>query len=215
MAARKGADPMNRSRRLFSILALAIALAASSHAGVLASAQATSAGRIAAAMPARPYCGIYWGSLPKTHRVFTYTSATIENLRAGRHPCFDRLVVDLGPMRTGLPGAQGNGYQVRYAPEVRLVSGDRLPIEGGAVLSIVLNAAAHDDEFQPTYDPRDNAHAVDVTGFRTFRQVAFLGSFESQTEVVVGVRARLPFRTFVLQGPDDGSRLVIDVAHRW
>jgi hypothetical protein len=215
MAARKGADPMNRSRRLFSSLALAIAFAASSHAGVLASAQATSADRIAAATPARPYCGIYWGSLPKTHRVSTYTSATIENLRAGRHQCFDRLVVDLGPMRTGLPGAQGNGYQVRYVPEVRFESGDRLQIEGGAVLSIFLNAAAHDNDFRPTYDPRDNAHAVDVAGFRTFRQGALMGTFESQTELAVGVRARLPFRAFVLAGPDDGSRLVIDVAHRW
>jgi len=29
------------------------------------------------------------------------------------------------------------------------------------------------------------------------------------------VRARLPFRVFVLAGPGNGSRLVIDVAHRW
>jgi hypothetical protein len=29
------------------------------------------------------------------------------------------------------------------------------------------------------------------------------------------VRARLPFRVFVLRGPGSGSRLVIDVAHRW
>jgi hypothetical protein len=31
----------------------------------------------------------------------------------------------------------------------------------------------------------------------------------------LGVRARLPFRAFVLAGPADGSRLVVDVAHRW
>jgi hypothetical protein len=29
------------------------------------------------------------------------------------------------------------------------------------------------------------------------------------------VRARLPFRVFSLAGPGAGSRLVIDVAHRW
>ncbi len=31
----------------------------------------------------------------------------------------------------------------------------------------------------------------------------------------VGVRARLPFRMFSLAGPGTGSRIVLDVAHRW
>jgi hypothetical protein len=56
---------------------------------------------------------------------------------------------------------------------------------------------------------------VDVTGFRTFRQVAYLGGFEELTQLGLGVRARLPFRVFLLDGPGDGSRLVIDVARRW
>ncbi len=170
----------------------------------------------AAASSEQPYCGITWGSLPEKHRVSTYTSATIEDLRAGRHACFDRLVVDLGSPRPGLPGPQGNGYQVRYVPEVRHDgSGESLPLRGGAYLAIVVNAPAHDDAYEPTYDPRDPIHAVDVTGFRTFRQVAFLGTYESQTQVAIGLRARLPFRAFVLSGPGSGSRLVIDVAHRW
>jgi hypothetical protein len=54
-----------------------------------------------------------------------------------------------------------------------------------------------------------------VIGFRTFRQVAFLGTFEGYTTIGLGVRARLPFRVFVLPGPGSGSRVVIDVAHRW
>jgi hypothetical protein len=88
-------------------------------------------------------------------------------------------------------------------------------MEGGAFLALVVNAAAHDDDYQPTYDPRDHTRAVDVIGFRTFRQVAFLGTYESQTEIVIGVRARLPFRALLLAGPDHRSRLVIDVAHHW
>jgi hypothetical protein len=56
---------------------------------------------------------------------------------------------------------------------------------------------------------------VNVAGYSTFRQVAFTGSFEGQTLIGLGVRARLPMRAFVLDGPGDGSRLVIDVAHRW
>jgi hypothetical protein len=88
-------------------------------------------------------------------------------------------------------------------------------MQGGAVLAVVMNAAAHDDDYRPTYLSRDPNRAVDVTGFRTFRQVAFLGTFEAQTEIAIGVRARLPFRVILLSGPGAGSRLVIDVAHRW
>jgi len=40
------------------------------------------------------------------------------------------------------------------------------------------------------------------------------GSSEGQTTVGVGVRARLPFRAVVLETAT-GSKLVVDVAHRW
>jgi hypothetical protein len=59
---------------------------------------------------------------------------------------------------------------------------------------------------------------VNVAGFSTFRQVAWAGSFEGQTTLALGVRARLPVRVFVLNGvpaSDLGPRMVIDVAHRW
>lgn len=197
---------MNRPRRLVVLLAVATAIAASTLGSLT----------VAASSPPQPSCGIRWGSQPERHLVSRYTTATIQNLRAGRHACFDRLVVDLGPRRAGLPGPQGNGYQVRYMTEVRHgASGDRVPMRGGAYLAVVLNAPAHDADARPTYAPRDRMNAVGVAGFRTFRQVAFLGTFESQTEIVIGVRARLPFRAFVISGPDGGSRLVIDVAHRW
>jgi hypothetical protein len=51
---------------------------------------------------------------------------------------------------------------------------------------------------------------VNVTGYRTFRQVAWAGSFEDYSSAGLGVRARLPFRTFTLPG-----KLVVDVAHTW
>ena len=54
-----------------------------------------------------------------------------------------------------------------------------------------------------------------MSGYRTLRQVAWAGSFEGQTSLGVGVRARLPFRVTVLDGPGTGSRVVLDVAHRW
>jgi hypothetical protein len=51
---------------------------------------------------------------------------------------------------------------------------------------------------------------VDLAGYRTFRDARFASSFEGDTQVGLGVRARLPFRVFQLPG-----RLVIGVAHTW
>ena len=59
---------------------------------------------------------------------------------------------------------------------------------------------------------------MDVSGYRTFRQVAWGGSFEGQTTLGLGVHARLPFRVTVLAGAPGcpkGARVVVDVAHAW
>lgn len=169
---------------------------------------------VAARGTAAPYCGIRWGSLPKQDS--HYTSASITNLRAGGHPCFDRLVIDLGPRRPGLPGPDGTGYQVRYVSQFTSDPSDRpITLAGAADLSIVVHARAIDDNGRPTYRAADPRHAVNVAGFSTFRQVVFDGTFEGQTQIGLGVRARLPFRVFSLAGPGGGTRLVVDVAHRW
>jgi hypothetical protein len=51
---------------------------------------------------------------------------------------------------------------------------------------------------------------VNLTGYRTFRDARFVGSFEGDTQIGLGVRARLPFRVWVADG-----RIVVDVAHNW
>lgn len=161
---------------------------------------------VPATASAAPYCGIRWGSLPES--VTATTSAQVENLRAGRHDCYDRLVVDLEGTVTG--------YSVSYVSRVeQLGSGKVVPLSGAADLQVLVEAPAYDASGDATYSPRTPSRAVDVTGYRTFRQVAFAGSFEGQTQIGLGVRARLPMRAFVLDGPGDGFRLVIDVAHRW
>ena len=80
-------------------------------------------------------------------------------------------------------------------------------------------APTNDLDGNATFSP-DPARVVDVGGFRTVRQVVSAGSFEGYTTFGIGVRGRLPFRVFVLDGrgsggPNVGSRLVIDIAHRW
>src|SRR3712207_6689600 len=47
-----------------------------------------------ASAQAAPYCGISWGSLAKSADVPSRN--LVLDVRAGRHACFDRLVVDLG-----------------------------------------------------------------------------------------------------------------------
>ena len=162
----------------------------------------------AASASAAPYCGIVWGSLFKEAGNGGATS--LASVRTGRHDCYDRLVVDLN-------GGPAAAYHVEYVDAVyHDGSGALVHLDGGARLQIVVYAPSYDiADGHLTYTPADPAHLADVTGYRTFRQVADAGSFEGQTNIGLGVRARLPFRVFTLAGPGSGSRLVIDVAHQW
>ena len=70
----------------------------------------------------------------------------------------------------------------------------------------------------PTYTPANRTELVNVSGYRTFRQVAWAGSFEGISSIGLGVRARLPFRVLAvtgIPGSTNGTRVVIDVAHAW
>jgi hypothetical protein len=172
-----------------------------------------SLGVISAASAATtPYCGITWGSLPKISEAAD--TEMVYGVRAGRHTCFDRLVVDVGGQDTTF-----GSYDVRYVPVVlEDGSGRPVPVRGAADLQIVLRAPAYDQDGNPTFVPADRREVVNVSGFSTFRQVAWAGSFEGYTTLALGVRARLPFRVFTLPGTpqsDDTPRLVIDVAHAW
>ena len=163
-----------------------------------------------AAAATTPYCGITWGSLAKgASPVDPSAGTTLTGVRSGQHACYDRLVLDL----TGPAPA----YHVAYVSAVTEdPSGRPVPLRGGAFLLVTVGASDHTAAGQPTYTPANRRELVNVAGYRTFRQVAWAGSFEALTSVGLGVRARLPFRVFVLDGPAAGQhRLVIDVAHAW
>ncbi|MFB6721383.1 hypothetical protein ACFCV3_14520 [Kribbella sp. NPDC056345] len=135
-------------------------------------------------------CPSGWGSLPEANARMVQSPAV--GVRTGRHACFDRLVVDLQ--------GRAPGYDVRYVSNVTQDgSGFVVPLRGGAKLQLIVRA--------PSSKP---LKAPDVRGYDTFRQVAYAGSFEGQTTLGLGVRARLPFRVITLS-----DRLVIDVAHHW
>jgi hypothetical protein len=179
---------------------------------VLTLSAALAAVVLPAPASAAPYCGITWGSLAKAAP--GADREMVNDVRAGRHQCFDRLVVDLGGEDTRF-----SSYDVRYVAQVYEDGrGNAVPVRGAADLRILLRAPAYDERGNATFDPADDREVVNVAGYTTFRQVAWAGSFEGRTTMALGVRARLPFRVFVLDGvanSGDTPRLVIDVAHRW
>ncbi|WP_232667660.1 AMIN-like domain-containing (lipo)protein [Pseudonocardia sp. TRM90224] len=161
-----------------------------------------------AAAAAEPNCGITWGSELKTApapaRATAGTGSSVTDVRGEQQACFDRLVFDVQ--------AAGR-YYVEYVPEVSAdATGDPVPLRGGAFLVVVAGNPAYDEAWNVTYHPADLTEMVDVTGWRTFRQVAWANSWEGDTTVGLGVRARLPFRVLHLEDP---PRLVVDVAHQW
>lgn len=150
----------------------------------------------AAPTPSAPHCGITWGSQPELGG--TWQRGRVRDIRAGRHACFDRMVIDM----TG----RAPGFQVQYRKRVRADgSGKVVRVEGGARLQVTVHKRA-----------THRASTPSVQGFATLRQVRWVGTFEGYTTIALGVRSRLPVRAFTLHDPGSNrSRLVIDVAHRW
>ncbi len=178
------------------LLGLVLAAAPAAHTATAPAASAT-------------VCETEWGSLVQ-HRA-PFTTRQVTDVRSGRHQCFDRLVVEIDGRGAGRPG-----YQVKYVRRVeRGGSGSVVRLRGDAQIRVIIKAPAYDDEGRVTYDPARPRELADVTGYDTFRQVAWAGSYEGQTVIGLGVRARLPMRVFVLNDPGRRYRLVVDVAHRW
>lgn len=175
-------------------------------AGLVAGVGVAAAVSPAAATGA-PYCGITWGSLPKSGG--NLSSASLVTTRTGQHGCYDRVVFEFnGP---------ADGYVVEYGETY--TDGEGLALSpytaGGALLNVRLLAPAYDGSRQPTVPYRLGDHVANVVRYRTLRDVVFGGSVEGYTTFAVGVRARLPFRAFVLPGPGTHSRIVLDIAHQW
>jgi hypothetical protein len=192
-----------RMPRLVRPLVIALAFAGAP-AVALASASTSASASTAATCAATT---THWGSLTKS--LNRLSPAPITNVRAGRNTCFDRMVVDI---RGG-----GAGYTVRYVSQVLSQGrGAVVPLRGAAKLDVVIKDPTFNiNTGASTYNPANSRELVNVAGFSTFRQIAFGGSSEGYSTVGLGVRARLPMRVFILNGPGNGSRVVIDVAHHW
>ncbi|MFG2490703.1 hypothetical protein ACGFSD_06505 [Streptomyces caniferus] len=174
-------------------------------AGVVGAAGAAGAATVPAGK-APAACSTAWGSTDKSA-----TDANIEplkNITTSHTACYDRMVFDIG-------GATGKvGYHVGYVDAFHQDgSGEQIPVKGGAILQIYVSAPSHDPATgKQTYGGTAGKPlpGVNISGYSTFKDTKFGASFEGQTQVGLGVRARLPFR--VVQS---GQELIVDVAHTW
>ena len=130
-----------------------------------------------------------------------YPQEPLVGVRAGRLPCYDRFVIDVRGFGPGGGGVRDVYYGAVYTQG----QGLKLALAGGASLDITLSP--------PNYN-------ID-TGFDTFRQVAYGGSFERYTTIGLGVWTGSRSGSSSSgpgpgpgPGPGADSRLVIDVAHR-
>ena len=201
--------PIHRPiRTAFAILAVAAVPAGAVAVPALAgsSTPATTAVTTVATAAATSTCPTGWGSLPEASKL--RGAGQLTNVRTGRHACFDRIVFDVKGKPSWLLSALRKEHLYRRADKP-------VPLRGGAKLEIILAVPSYDDDFRSTYSPANHNELTNVRNYRTFRQVADAGSFEGETAIGLGVRARLPFRVFTLAGQGSTSRIVVDVAHRW
>jgi hypothetical protein len=176
---------------LSGVAAAAPAIATSSTAASASGAAAHRAG-----------CTLNWGTNAKHRGSSAITVATrVQAVRAGKHGCFDRLVIDMS-------GGKRPPFSARYVKQIVAdPSGKVLKVKGRAKILITVRGPAGKH-----YHP-NAVNLTDVSGFKTFRQVRGAGSFERVTSIGLGVRAKLPFRVFELGSSQSGWRIVIDVAH--
>jgi hypothetical protein len=166
----------------------------------------TASATTTAKAPAKA-CETGWGSGIKADSDTSYRP--LVDIRTGRHACYDRMVFDVRGS-----GAEPIGYSVRYVDKLyQDGSGEPIPVRGGAILEIRAAAPSYDPETHDTTYPGragEPLPGVNIAGYRTFKDTRFAASFEGDTQIGLGVRARLPFRVFQLS-----DRLVVDVAHSW
>jgi hypothetical protein len=174
---------------------------------LLVGAGAGSAVASGDATRAAPYCGITWGSLPKSGG--NLSAAALLEVRTGKHECWDRVVFEFS--------GGADGFNVEYRNVYTEGVGDLMNpyVAGGAVIGVQLLAPAYDHDAGWAFPARSGGHVAAVVSYQTLRDVVFGGSFEGYSTFAVGVRANLPFRVFVLAGPGTHSRIVLDIAHRW
>src|SRR4051794_22879166 len=123
--------PVRRGTSMNTTIRRRLAAGAAAAALAVSGAAASSSSSASAA----PYCGITWGSSAKATGPGLLWTGRVEGARSARHPCYDRVVFDLGR------GAGRLGYSVRYVSAVTSPgSGLPVAVSGGAKIQVTVNA---------------------------------------------------------------------------
>lgn len=182
--------------RVLRTLFVTTALAASSVAGITA----TGASGAAVAAAGSAVAAHRWSIAPRAVTRTPPAAPEVTGIRVGRHPRFDRVVLDL---RGAAPS-----YHVAYVRTLhRDPSGRTVDLLGRRSLLIVVSANGHDINTGTSTltTPRRTAWRLDEV-----RETAVLGDFEAVFTLGVGLAHTTPFRVLTLHDP---TRIVVDVHH--
>ena len=129
--------------------------------------------------------------------------AHLTDVRVAGQEGFDRVVFELD-------GEGAPNVAVEWVDEaVADGSGERVDVEGGALLQVRMEPASgvdlNGEEVRETYTGPDRVRG-DTT---SITEVVRTGDFEANLTWVVGVERELPYRVSVLRSP---SRVVVEVA---
>lgn len=126
--------------------------------------------------------------------------ATLVRVATGRHPDFDRVVLEFAE--------EVPGYHIEYIdrPVRQCGSGHEVPLEGDGWLAITVEpAAAHSEEGESTIRERERRPGLPV-----LLELKLTCDFEAQVQWVGGVASPNRYRVLVLETP---PRLVVDIRH--
>jgi len=159
----------------------------------------SSTGKAATTGTARTSTDTVWSSTPKTATRSVKSIPRLVDVRSAHHPSFDRIVFDFE--------GEAPGYRVEYVGQVSQDgSGEPVPLQGQAFLSVVFTPAdMHDEQGTTTYPGPKTL----TPGYPSLRQAKFAGDFEGYVSWGLGLDDRVGFKVTVLSAP---SRIVIDVA---
>jgi hypothetical protein len=140
-----------------------------------------------------------WSSAPKTATRSAGTIPRLMAVRAASHPAYDRIVFEFE--------GETPGYRVEYVDQVTQDgSGDPVPLQGRAFLSVILTPATmHDQQGKVTYRGQETL----TPGLPTLGQARLAGDFEGQVSWGLGLADTVGFKVTTFGQP---PRIVIDLA---
>lgn len=130
----------------------------------------------------------------------TQKTHILKDVRAGKHPGFDRVVFEF---ERGVPG-----HHLEYVdhPVRDCGSGDAIPVAGDGWLEVRMTPAdAHTEKGKPTVQHREFAPNLPVV-----REVQRTCDFEAIVTYVLGTSTPNRYRVLELEKP---ARLIVDILH--